>query len=81
MFLNDFYAGFRSVSMIHKFTVLDLQIPHSRRQVPRSGFLVGRVVLEVESRDGVVTSTLGETFPLKDLPRVFRIPQTSLQRK
>lgn len=49
--------------------------------MPEPGFSVGGVVLEVESRDGVVTSTLGERFPLGEMPKVLRVPHTSLKRK
>lgn len=49
--------------------------------MPEPGFLVGSVVLEVESRGGVVTSTLGERFPLGEMPMVLSVPHTSLKRK
>lgn len=49
--------------------------------VPGPGFLLGSVVLEVESRGGVVTSTRGERFPPGEMPKVLSVPHTSLKRK
>lgn len=49
--------------------------------MPRPGFLVESVVLEVEYRGGVVTSTLGERFPPGEMPKVLSVPHTSLKRK
>lgn len=49
---------------------------------PESGAWARRLgVLEVESRGGVVASTLGETFPLRDTPEVLSIAHTSLKSK
>lgn len=45
--------------------------------VPGPGFLLGSVVLEVESRGGVVTSTRGERFPLGEMPKVLSVLHTS----
>lgn len=43
---------------------------------------MGSVVLEVESRGGVVTSTLGgRDFLWGEMPKVLSVPHTSLKRK
>lgn len=45
--------------------------------VPGPGFLLGSVVLEVESRGGVVTSIRGERFPPGEMPKVLSVLHTS----
>lgn len=66
-FLYNFMWG-SGVSMIHKFTAPDPPKSSEQEAGPGPGFLVGSIVLEVESRGGGVTSTK-ETFPLGEMPR------------